>query len=176
MNTNKNGLASAKSQPVNSNNLVRLPIHYTSPEKLILARLEQVKKYGKGWRAKCPAHDGKSNNSLAIITNENGAVILHCFGGCGALDIVHALRLEMSDLFPKRETKEMSLAERRQLRQQAKHSQWAAALGVLELEARILAVAADQIAEGEPLNDLDRQRLVQAQERITGARLVLNGQ
>lgn len=175
MNAKEKGQAGMNSTGPGMTAFSRLPAYSTAPENLLLARLENVKEYGKGWRAKCPAHDGKSNSSLALITNENGAVILHDFGGCTPLAVVHALGLQMSDLFPKRESKDMTPAERRQLRQQAKQSQWAAALNVLSLEARIVAVAADQIAQAEPLNDSDRDRLGLALERITGARLVLNG-
>jgi len=171
----KKGQAGANSIGPGMTKFIGLPAYSTAPENLLLARLENVKQYGQGWRAKCPAHDGKSNSSLAIITNETGAVILHCFGGCDALAVVHAVGLEMSDLFPKRETKDMTPTERRQLRQLAKQSQWAAALNVLNLEARIVAVAGDQISQAEPLSDSDRERLGLALERITGARLVLSG-
>lgn len=173
--TNENGLASAKSQPARNTILSRLPIDCTSPLDVILARLEHVKRYGQGWRTKCPAHDGKSIASLALTTTEDGRVLMHCFGGCAALDVVHAIGLGMSDLYPKRETKDMTPAERRQLWLQAKQSQWAAALDVLEREARIIQIAGKQIADGIPLDETDGERLNQAVQRIEAARLVLRG-
>lgn len=41
-----------------------------------------AKRKGKGWRAKCPLHDGGSDNSLSIDTGQDGQPRLHCFGGC----------------------------------------------------------------------------------------------
>ena len=49
------------------------------------------------------------------------------------------------------------------------------ALEVLNLEARVVAVAADQVARAEPLDEHDRERLGLALERITSAGMVLNG-
>jgi hypothetical protein len=66
----------------------------------VLARLKKVKKAGKGWVARCPAHDD-SKPSLSISEGTDGRVLLNCHaGGCSAEAIVGALRLEMSDLFP----------------------------------------------------------------------------
>jgi len=141
--------------------------------QIFLSRLDHAQQYGKGYRARCPAHGSDRNRSLSIAVADDGRMLLKCFAGCSALDVVHAIGLELKDLFPARIAANMTPAERRQLRQLAKQSQWAAALEVLTLEARIVAVAADQIAQAEPLNDPDRDRLGLALERITSARMVL---
>ena len=39
--------------------------------QMLLNRLEHVRQYGKGWRAKCPAHDGKSGGSLSIAVGDD---------------------------------------------------------------------------------------------------------
>ncbi len=57
-----------------------------------------VKPLRDGYRAKCPAHDGQSRNSLAVRGIE-GQALLHCFGGCDTADVVTALGMTMSDLF-----------------------------------------------------------------------------
>jgi hypothetical protein len=65
----------------------------------MLRRLEKVKKTGaQRWIARCPAHQDKSP-SLSIRETADGRILLHCFGGCGALDIVDALGLRLRDLF-----------------------------------------------------------------------------
>lgn len=51
------------------------------------------------WRAKCPAHSGNSDSSLAVRAAENGDVLIHCFGGCPASSIVEAMGLKLVDLF-----------------------------------------------------------------------------
>jgi hypothetical protein len=48
----------------------------------------------------CPAHDDR-NPSLHVTKNDDG-VLLNCFTGCNAQDIVSALGLDMRDLFDRR--------------------------------------------------------------------------
>lgn len=67
----------------------------------ILDRLEGVKRVGRRWVARCPAHDDKSP-SLSLTEAQDGRVLLHCFAGCSAFDVVSAVGLELSDLFPER--------------------------------------------------------------------------
>ncbi|WP_245551009.1 hypothetical protein [Nocardia paucivorans] len=49
-------------------------------------------------RAKCPAHDGRSNDSLAVRAVE-GHVLVFCHGGCPTDDVLTALDMPMSALF-----------------------------------------------------------------------------
>jgi hypothetical protein len=63
----------------------------------ILHRLQAVKRGGGGWMARCPAHADKSP-SLSL-RDENGKVLLHCFGGCSIEAISQALRIKVADLF-----------------------------------------------------------------------------
>lgn len=65
----------------------------------ILDRLQGVKRIGKRWVATCPAHEDKSP-SLSLTEAQDGRVLLHCFAGCSAFDVVSAVGLELSDLFP----------------------------------------------------------------------------
>ena len=60
-------------------------------------RLE-AKPCGKGWKAKCPAHEDHKA-SLSISEGGDGRVLLNCFTGCTAEDIVAALGLSVKDLF-----------------------------------------------------------------------------
>lgn len=61
-------------------------------------RLEKVQKSGKGWTARCPAHDDRAP-SLSISEGSDGRVLLHCHAGCDTADIVTRLGLSESDLF-----------------------------------------------------------------------------
>ena len=63
-----------------------------------LERLDNVKGSGKGWTARCPAHDDR-NNSLSVAEGAD-SLLLHCFAGCEVDDVVQALGLTMGDLFP----------------------------------------------------------------------------
>lgn len=66
--------------------------------KELINRLQKVKQVGKGrWIACCPAHNDKSP-SLSISEGGN-KLLIHCHSGCSALDVVHAVGLELTDLF-----------------------------------------------------------------------------
>lgn len=66
----------------------------------VLSCLDKVKSAGTNkWKACCPAHDDK-NPSLAISETSDGTVLLKCWAGCTAQDIVSAIGLELRDLFP----------------------------------------------------------------------------
>lgn len=170
---NESGPVSARNQAVNQNTLNR---HYnTSPLNLLLSRLENVKPAGEGYRACCPAHDSQSRNTLTIKQADDGRVLLHDFGGCTALDVVHSLGLELKDLFERPIAANMTAEEKRQLRQQAKQSQWKAALEYLPLEIYVIEIAAGAIAKGKPLDEVDHQRLILAGTRIRSAGVTLCG-
>lgn len=67
----------------------------------VLERLEKPKQSGAGkWMAKCPAHED-GGPSLSIRELDDGRVLVHCFAGCAAGDVLAALGLRMSDLFDK---------------------------------------------------------------------------
>jgi hypothetical protein len=68
-------------------------------EKL-LARLVSVRAVGPGrWMASCPAHED-SHKSLSIAAGADGRVLLHCFAACRPENVLRALGLEWSALFP----------------------------------------------------------------------------
>ena len=74
-----------------------------TPLDLVLERLSAVgntpKRSGSAWTAKCPAHpDG--NPSLSINEGRDGNAVLYCHAGCKLGDILQALNLEITDLFP----------------------------------------------------------------------------
>lgn len=53
---------------------------------------------GQGrWRARCPAHHGRSATSLSIAQGERG-VLLRCWAGCGFDQIIKAAGLKACDL------------------------------------------------------------------------------
>lgn len=66
---------------------------------VFLARLDGLKAKGAGWIARCPAHVDH-NPSLSVDLGDDGRVLLHCFAGCETRDVLAALRLEPSNLFP----------------------------------------------------------------------------
>lgn len=64
-----------------------------------LALFPRVKETRKGWDVNCPAHDDQSP-SLGVMEGDGGRIVLNCLAHCENKDIVAALGLTMSDLFP----------------------------------------------------------------------------
>lgn len=67
----------------------------------ILNKLDGVKKVGKQWKAKCPAHDDGSP-SLYLSETPDERILIHCHAGCAPNDILGAIGLSLSDLYPER--------------------------------------------------------------------------
>lgn len=74
----------------------------------IIDKLDYAKPtWDGGFQACCPAHED-SNPSLSIRLSEDDKILLHCHAGCETEDIVKALGIRMSDLFPKKGNNETS--------------------------------------------------------------------
>ena len=70
-----------------------------NPIDSLLSRLEGVRKSGKGYLARCPSHSDKSA-SLSISEGADNRVLVNCFSGCKASEVVEAVGLHLRDLFP----------------------------------------------------------------------------
>lgn len=127
----------------------------------LLSRLDKVKRTGQGrYVARCPAHADK-NPTLSIRELTDGRVLVHCFAGCSATEIVAAAGIDMSELFPPRddaggkpETRPFPAAD---------------ALRCVGFEALVVVAAASAMVTGEPLAAVDRERLSLASARIQDA-------
>lgn len=133
----------------------------------LLNRLEKVKGSKGRWTACCPAHGDKSP-SLAITMLDDGRILLKCFSGCSAYEVVSSVGMEMTDLFPK----ENKLGYRPD-NQSAKpaHRPFYATdlLKIIQFEALVTSVAAFDVSQGKQISDSDRKRLKTAFERINEA-------
>ena len=147
------------------------PLGHGSPLDAVLQRLDAVQKSGAGYRSQCPACAGRSRK-LSISEANNGSVLLHCFAGCPALSIVHAVGLSLADLFPARLAPQTA-QERRSAWLFARHGHWGAALEVLATEALIVLFAGQQLATWRYLSEEDDRRLELACNRIEQAKAIL---
>src|SRR5262245_64585981 len=68
------------------------------PVRNLVSRLHP-KRCGKGWIAKCPAHEDHKP-SLTIDEGADGRALIHCQAGCDSRDVLAALGMTFSDLFP----------------------------------------------------------------------------
>jgi hypothetical protein len=131
----------------------------------VLARLDSPKPTGRDrWRAACPVCGEHNRSTLSIGIGDSGAVLLKCFkSGCGPDDIAAALGLELSDLFPPRESHAGPMRRRRPITA-------GQALDLLHDEAQLIALCAANIGHGVELTDSDRARCLTAAGRIAHLR------
>lgn len=64
----------------------------------VLDRLSGVRRNGRGWQARCPAH-ADSTPSLSIALGNDGRILLYDHGGCTPESICDALGFRLADLF-----------------------------------------------------------------------------
>jgi len=137
---------------------------------VLLQRLEAVQKSGNGWRARCPACGGRSRK--VSVTETEGRVLVFCFGGCPAIEVLAAVGLGWPDVMPPR-TWPQSPEERRRARRAIREAGWASALSVLALEAKVILFAARELHITGGLEIEDGKRLAEAVKRIDHAANVL---
>jgi hypothetical protein len=70
-----------------------------TPVENLLAKLSGVRKSGKGWSARCPAHDDRKA-SLSICEGEDGRALVKCHANCDTSAVLAAVGLTLADLFP----------------------------------------------------------------------------
>ncbi len=127
----------------------------------LLSRLEAVKRTGPDrWIGRCPAHEDRSP-SLAVRELDDGRVLVHCFAGCSVGAILDAAGLGFHALFPDEPIRHGKRVRRSFSPLQALHC--------VAFEATLTAVAASNVARGEPLSEEERQRLHTAAGRINHA-------
>jgi hypothetical protein len=141
----------------------RLPAHST-PAELFLPRLNRVKHIGKNHGiCSCPgpnhAH-GDRHPSMTWRINDENALLLFCNVGCSIYEIVAAVGLEVSDLFP-----------RRQHHGKPSRPYFPAAdvLAALSHEAIVIASCGRTILNKAPFTESDQERLVLAVHRVEAA-------
>lgn len=134
----------------------------------VLAHCQKVRPTGSGtWIACCPSHDDKSP-SMTVRELDDGTLLVHCFAGCSAEEIVGACGLKMEDLFPEKLNKDFSPAQKRRFPA-------ADVLLMVEREIMVVAIVAGDLAAGRtpPEDDLKRMRV--AQRRLEEARRLALG-
>lgn len=125
----------------------------------LLGRLANVKRTGAGrWSACCPAHASRSQSSLSIREIDDGRVLLHCFAGCPVDDVVRAVGLDLTDLYPPRTDEDRRPRERRPFLASD-------AIRALRRELHVAWLVLSDVAAGKPLSDLDRKRAGIARDR-----------
>lgn len=132
------------------------------PVDHLLERLEGAKRTGPDrWVARCPAHEDK-RPSLSIRETGDGTILIKCWSGCGAADVVAAVGLGLADLFPAKPENRMPLRPR---------ERWIPgdAWRCIAHEAGIAAIAAADAAAGRAVSAEDAERAGLAADRLADA-------
>ncbi len=132
-----------------------------TPAEKFLSRVEGVRQTGPGrWIFKVPTRQDKRASGSAREL-EDGRLLIHDFAGASAPEILAAVGLEMTDLYPEQLTEHGKRERRPFLATDA--------LRCVAFEALVCAAAAAALAAGEPLSSVDRDRLLVAAERLNAA-------
>lgn len=133
-----------------------------NPLERLLPRLEKVKQTGADqYLACCPAHEDRSP-SLSIKRVDD-RVLIHCFAGCAASDVLAAVGLSLADLYDRplgHHRSPLSKAQRR------RNDQALELLRALKHEIVVTALAADRTLAGYKLTDQEHTRVHEAHQKI----------
>lgn len=125
-----------------------------SAAETLLARLDGVRTRGADqWSARCPAHEDRSP-SLSIKAVHD-RVLLTCWAGCSALDVVNAVGLELRDLFDQRLT-DTAIPSVRQAPFPIERARRIRHL------ALVIGLAAGDLKYGRALSEADEETLIAA--------------
>ncbi len=129
------------------------------PVELIISRLDKVKQTKPDqWIAICPGHIDR-NPSLAIKRGDDGRVLLKCWAGCLAGDVVEAIGLELADLF------EQPVKYHTSSRQRI-YPNYRKILQLLRHEIMLLWIISEDMATGKLLSDKDINSVRRAYKNI----------
>lgn len=126
----------------------------------LLARLDRVRAAGdRKWAACCPAHEDRSPSLSIRDTGER--ILIHCFAGCFAEDVLSAIGLTFADLYAD-ESRAAREAFNGMRRPRAK-------IDSLDHARTVLVMAAERIKAGKPLSLEDEATIEVARERLRAA-------
>ena len=131
------------------------------PAEKILLLLQGVRKRGLAqWAARCPAHEDRGP-SLSIRELPDSRVLVHCFAGCDVGEILAAMGLQVSDLFPARVGGDSHALSR-------VHKPWTerAVFNALRADLFLALVLLHRASRDTPLSPDERQAAGNAAARI----------
>lgn len=137
-----------------------------TPIANLLAHFEKVTqtrnpKFDASYKACCPAHDD-TNPSLGIALTDDGKILINCLSHqCAPADILAAVGLSFSDLYPKplhHHSKGIK-----------KPFPAAEVLRAISLEVTVVCICAESLMRDKDINTGDFERLQLAYSRINAA-------
>jgi hypothetical protein len=139
---------------------------------VLLSRCHGVKQTGPNtWIACCTVHRSKSKTSrpLSIRVLEDGRILVKCWGGCPVEEVLGAIGLSFSDLYPDR-----APSDHRRGRERRPFPA-GDILQAVAHESLIVAICAADIGAGKSLSNADRERVMVAAARLQDAHEAARG-
>ena len=137
-----------------------------TPAEKLLDLLHGVRRTGpQKWQARCPSHDDRSP-SLSIRETSEGTLLLKCWAGCSAHEIVSSVGLKLSDLFPRSVEPCRGSAPRFSARE---------LLETAIFETTVVALAYRSLQSGNALSPIEQGRVEVALMAIDNLREVASG-
>lgn len=129
----------------------------------LLSKMDKVERLSPGnhqarYKACCPAH-GDKNPSLSITLSSSDTILLKCWAGCSAEEVVNSVGMEMTDLFPDTQKHHVAQVRRPFSAEQAAK--------VVAMDAMTVAMAAAKLRKKETLVQQDIDELLDIHVRAT---------
>lgn len=132
----------------------------TTPAEKVLSLVRHRRTGPHTWMFHIPTRDDK-HPSGTLRELEDGTLLLHDFGGDSTAEILAAIGLDLSDLYPEKPAEHHPPVRRA--------FPAADVLRAIGFEAQVVLCAASAVRRGEPLRRVDNDRLLVACERIQSA-------
>lgn len=127
----------------------------------IVAALDKARRTGTAsWVACCPAHEDR-NPSLAVRELDDGRVLLRCFSGCGAAEVLAAIGMSLADLYPPRASGPGSGCQR-----ERRPMLPADVFELARRELGVITIVANDMVRQRAISEADFERLQLAQDKI----------
>jgi hypothetical protein len=145
-----------------------------SPVDTVLDRLDRVKATGPGtWSASCPTSNhkhGDRSRGLSVREGDDARVLLHCHGGCSVHEVIAALGMELSDLFPAREIEYPHHAPKGGIigRNRIKRVPWRDLFEAIERELTVCSLAFSDLAKGKTFSQSDAATIAMMARHLAG--------
>ncbi len=131
------------------------------PIDTVLSGLDNPRPTGRDrWRSICPSCGGSNASALSVGIGHDDAVLLRCFKGCDVSQVIGAMNLEMTDLYPRAYSPGRPPLKRRAMLSARQ------AIDLIEFECLLVWTAAFNLANGHALTHDDLLRLALAGQRI----------
>jgi hypothetical protein len=143
-----------------------------SPLDTVLDRLDRLKATGPGtWSASCPTSNhkhGDRSRGLSVREGDDGRVLLHCHGGCSVHEVVAALGIELSDLFPVRQIDYPHQAPHKGIigRNRIKRINWRDLFEAIERDLTVCSLAFSDMANGKHFSQSDAATIAKMADHL----------